>query len=526
MVTFDDIQALARFGHGHLKDSHFVLLEIKQRGAAGRWLQDADVNAALSSTALPETALQIAFTPQGLEQLGLDSRTLSQFSDEFLAGMGSEESRSRRLGDVGNSAPEHWYWGHKNLEQMHVLLLLYAREGQIERYVETVCNEDFHAAFNIVYTLPTNTLGAREPFGFVDGISQPAIDWEENQRTDAHARETYSNLLAPGEIVLGYTNEYGQFTHSPCIEDSQNACGDDLPAARGKSSGRDFGHNGSYLVLRQLEQNVDGFWQFMSERANGDDEAAKTLAERMVGRHIDGEPLVATTSKNIPGISSVHTNNQFDFDSDPIGLECPVGAHIRRSNPRTGDFPARVNNCWLRLFYRLGFKRQSEHEDLVASTRFHRILRRGRTYGQKPAPPGPLLRLQPGSDHEVQSGSDHEVSADAPTVDTGTANSAQGLQFICVAANILRQFEFVQSAWSISTGFAGTRQQRDPITAHRQPLDNGTATDLFMQADQHGSQIKTVNLPEFVTVRGGGYFFMPGIRAIRYLGRLASTEPK
>lgn len=511
MFSFDDIQALARFGHGHLKDSRFVLLEIKQRGEAGKWLQDADVNSALSSNTLPATALQIAFTPQGLEQLGLDANTRSQFSDEFLAGMSGEQSRSRRLGDVGNSAPEHWYWGHHNLEQVHVLLLLYARQGHIEQHVQAVCNEDFHAAFNVVHTLPTNTLGAREPFGFVDGISQPAIDWQEEQRTDGHARDTYSNLLAPGEIVLGYTNEYGQYTHSPCIEDPQDSSGDDLPVARDKPGCRDFGRNGCYLVVRQLEQDVDGFWQFMSERTDGNETAAKALAERMVGRRIDGEPLMSATSRIIPGIPPGKTSNQFDFDADPTGLQCPVGAHIRRSNPRTGDFPASINTFWLRLFYRLGFKRRSEHEDLIASTRFHRILRRGRTYGQNSAQSGRQLR------------SAHQLSADAAAADTSTANAAQGLQFICVAANILRQFEFVQSAWSISTGFAGTRQQRDPITAHRQSLDNGTATDLFMQADQHGAQIKIGNLPEFVTVRGGGYFFMPGIQAIRYLGRLASN---
>ena len=488
-VDFDDIQALARFGHGHLLDSKFLLLTINDRIEAGRWLKQLKVSAASKGQSPPDTALQIAFSPAGLTALGLADEVLYQFSDEFVSGMHGDENRSRRLGDVDSSAPSQWRWGNHDTDPIHIVLLLYALEGKIENYAAQVQDAAFKQAFIVAHTLPTDKLSQREPFGFIDGISQPAIDWQQNQRTDNHARSRYSNLLAPGEVVLGYPNEYGQLTRRPLIDPQRCSHAKALPQVIGSTQQYDLGLNGSYLVIRQLRQDVDGFWQFVRQQANGNNDHAEHLAALMVGRQRDGEPLVPQTSNRITGIDAADPLNQFDFDNDLPGLQCPVGAHIRRSNPRTGDFPPGTKGILSRLFRMLGFKRSSEYEDLVASSRFHRILRRGRTFGL-----------------------------------TDAQSTEQGLHFICLTGNILRQFEFIQSAWSISSAFAGTREQRDPITGHRQSRLLGACADRFMHADAQQLPEKIPGLPQFVTLVGGGYYFLPGLRAIQYLACVACDE--
>ena len=128
---------------------------------------------------------------------------------------------------------------------------------------------------------------------------------------------------------------------------------------------------------------------------------------------------------------------------------------------------------------------------MIASTRFHRLLRRGRSYGPKLSP-------------------EQAIKPDAPKAE-------RGLQFICLVANIQRQFEFVQNAWMMNSKFAGLQQERDPLLGHRKPLLGGEATDHFHRPDPVGPMQKLCPLPQFITVRGGAYFFMPGIRALKYI---------
>lgn len=501
-VAFDDMQALLRFGHGRLTESRFLLLQINQIKAAGRWLSNTTFSSAESISPLPKTAQQIAFTAEGLSKLGLPESTLSQFSEEYLVGMSGDESRSRRLGDIDNNDPEKWHWGHHNRDDIHVLLMLYAQEGEIDSLHKQLNTDDFQAGFSLVHPLPTSALSKHEPFGFADGISQPAIDWEQKQRTDVHARETYSNLLAPGEIVLGYPNEYGLLTRRPLIDRKDVNPTSTLPCALDQPEKFDFGINGSYLVLRELKQDVHRFWRFMHEKTDEQTDEAIALATRMVGRHRDGTPLVPPAERNIPGVSRTKMKNHFNFDNDPTGLQCPVSSHVRRSNPRTGDFPPGSDSALTRLFRMLGFKRKSEYEDLIASSRFHRLLRRGRVYG------GDII----------------DPATAAKTIQA--PETEQGLHFICLVSNILRQFEFVQGAWSVSSSFAGLHGQRDPLTSHRHALIDGTKTDSFSTASDSGPQQRTQGLPMFVNVRGGAYFFLPGLRAIRFLGEKSRSVPE
>lgn len=494
---FDDLQGLLRFGYGKLTESCFMLLDISDAAVARRWLAAAPVTNAAAASPPPAAALQIAFSATGLQTLGLRQSLLDGFSDEFITGMAGDESRSRRLGDILGNAPQHWQWGGDQEQMPDILLLLYARPGGMEAWRKSVESEGFSSAFRVRAILPTNFIGAVEQFGFADGISQPVIDWERRQSTDLHARDRYSNLLAAGEVVLGYPNEYGLYTMRPLIDPREDGLAAGLPDAEDAPALKDFGRNGSYLVIRQLHQDVPGFWQFLDKAAGSVPEKREELAAKMVGRQRDGAPLTPPVGEDIPGIPPDAPSNHFTYDLDVQGHHCPISAHIRRANPRSGDLPPGVTGFLSRLLKILSFGRKRADEDLVASSRFHRLLRRGRSYG-------PLLAPE------------DAVKPEAPAAE-------RGLQFIVLGASISRQFEFVQNAWLMSGKFGGVQQERDPLLGTREPLANGEPTDTFRRPDPTGPVRKTCHLPQFVTVLGGGYFFMPGLRALRYLATLPAT---
>jgi deferrochelatase/peroxidase EfeB len=409
--------------------------------------------------------------------------------------MAGEDSRSRRLGDIAGNDPSHWHWGRP---EPHLILLLYAEPGQLDAFKAGVTGELFDRAFTVVRSLPTNDSRGIEPFGFVDGVSEPVVDWDGTQTTSQHRRLTYANLLAPGEVVLGHPNEYGEFTSRPLVRPEAQGAGA-LPAADDAPGSRDFGRNGTYLVLRQLHQEVRGFWRFLDDAAGHDAARRKALAEAMVGRHLDGRGLIADNCV-VPG---GRPGNNFVYDADADGHVCPVGAHIRRANPRTGDHPPGVGGPWSWLLSTLGFRRRPDkragRHDLVASARFLRIVRRGREYGEVVSPEDALA---PGPDAE------------------------RGLHFVCLCANLVRQFEFVQGAWIVSAKFDGLSAEQDPLLGERTPLADGVRTDGFTIPRRTGVTERVEGLPPFVTVRGGAYFFMPGIRALRYIaGRGVQGDP-
>jgi len=112
IVDDEDTQGLLRFGFGALTEARYLLLRVADVDAAKAWLGRAKVaNAALRGDA-PDTAMQIAFTRDGLAALGVPYDVIHQFSHEFVSGM-TEPSRSRRIGDVGPDAPSEWWWGGK-----------------------------------------------------------------------------------------------------------------------------------------------------------------------------------------------------------------------------------------------------------------------------------------------------------------------------------------------------------------------------------------------------------------------------
>jgi deferrochelatase/peroxidase EfeB len=474
---YQDMQALLRFGFKHLHRASFVLLQVKDAELARAWLATAPVTSAATASPLPATALQIALSSDGLRALGIAPSVVDAFSSEFLVGMSGDPGRSRRLGDVAQNDPARWEWGAES-RVPHVLLMLYANADTLPSFRQSILDR-CAAGFALIATLDTDTLDEFEPFGFKDGLSQPKLDWQRERPVRDEEQLEYSNLVCLGEFVLGYPNEYGGYTDRPLLDPSGDM-ESDLPRAEDAPELLDLGRNGSYLVMRQLEQDVAGFWRYLDRQAGGDAVLRERLAAAMVGRTLSGEPLVGDDGKS----------NVFTYDADPRGLRCPLGAHIRRSNPRNADLPPGTSGLWLWLKRTLGFDAAALDRDHVSSTRFHRLLRRGRKYGP------------------MQSIAQALVSS---------ATDASGLYFICLNANIARQFEFLQSAWIVGTRFDALASEGDPLLGHRQSGPDGIRTDVYSIPRTDGPDERLTDIPSFVTVRGGGYFFLPGLRCLRYL---------
>ncbi|MGR4869914.1 Dyp-type peroxidase [Variovorax sp. LARHSF232] len=491
-VDHDDIQGLVRFGYRKLTQASFLLLRVRDVAAARAWLARCPVSSAREQSPPPRTALQVAMSYPGLRALGLAEGIVQGFSREFIAGMSSDDSRARRLGDLGANDPARWQWGGMPQEVPHVLLMLYALPGELDAWQQQTLDQ-CAAGFERMAVLSTADMDGVEPFGFVDGISQPSLDWARRRPVRDAEQLDYSNLSCLGEYLLGYPNEYGEYTDRPLLADELDPEGL-LPRAEESPERVDLGRNGSYLVLRQLRQDVAGFWRFVHAAAGGDATQREQLAAAMVGRTRDGEPLVGRQGEAIEGEDDAL--NSFSYRGDRRGERCPIGAHIRRSNPRNADLPPGGRGLLSRLIRTLGFDADALAQDHVSSTRFHRLLRRGREYGVGLSVDAALAGTAPPGEEE------------------GT-----GLHFICLGASIARQFEFVQGAWIAGTRFAGLHGESDPLLGHRLPGLDQEPTDGFSMPTDSGCDARLAGLPQFVTVVGGAYFFLPGIRALRYIAK-------
>jgi deferrochelatase/peroxidase EfeB len=205
--------------------------------------------------------------------------------------------------------------------------------------------------------------------------------------------------------------------------------------------------------------------------------------------------LVPIQSEPIPGTDSDSVaRNQFTYETDAIGARCPFGAHVRRTNPRNSDFPERRIGALRKLAIMLGFGPKGFYDDITSSVRFHRILRRGREYGSELLPEDALQHPPPNE-------------------------SPRGLHFICLNANISRQFEFLQNAWIANTKFSGVTGESDPLLGNRESLPGCPITGNFTIPVDGELRRRVSGLPQFVTVRGGAYFFLPSLRALQYLAR-------
>jgi Dyp-type peroxidase family len=463
-LEFADIQGIVTRGYAKLRAASYALLEITDAAAARTWL--GTLAGSITSTVNDPTnvAQNIAFAPSALRKLGLAPETLAMFSAEFLDGMPSAH-RGRLLGDLDDNAPEHWAWGGPTGAPVDLILMLYARDEAGLAALATAQAAAFQGAgLRLTQTLATVDLGDIEHFGFHDGVSQPIIE-------GIPKAEPAANVIKAGEFLLGYPNEYGLYTARPLLPASADPT-NMLPRDPAGSGAADLGRNGTYLVVRTLQQDVRGFRQFLEQTSaaldGGGAEARLRLAAKLVGRWPSGAPLVKAPDHDDPALAAF---NDFAYaGDDPDGLRCPIGAHIRRAHPRDSLDPSPGS------------------DRSVAVDKRHRLIRRGREYGP-PLPP------------------DDQAGPADPSVD----NAERGLHFLAVNANISRQFEFIQHTWVNNPKFAGLYDDADPLLAAHTPVGGA----FTIPAEPVRQRI--TGLPRFITVRGGAYFFLPGLRAIRYL---------
>jgi deferrochelatase/peroxidase EfeB len=285
--------------------------------------------------------------------------------------------------------------------------------------------------------------------------------------------------------VLGYRNEYDMYPDSPSV--AAGSPGAELLGEGREAGTKDLGRNGSYLVFRQLEQDVAAFWRFLKERAGGRAREAVWLGAKMVGRWPNGAPLSLFPEEPPSDPGYVPTNDFLYLDEktpgrgDPYGQKCPIGSHVRRTNPRDSLAPG--------------------PEKSLEVTRRHRILRRGRAYG---AP------LTPSTEPDA-------------LMDTPPDGVPRGLLFLCLNADIARQFEFIQQTWVVSPKFENLCSDPDPVIApHLDPALAGSRPDEISNFTIPRDPVRRreTGLRRFVSMRGGAYFFVPGLSALRYLAAL------
>jgi Dyp-type peroxidase family len=463
--------------------------------------------------------MNIGFTWDGLRALGLPTETLRGMPEEFIDGMASRRSI---LGDIGRSDPCNWdrVWRHCDRDdprRVHILITLHAQtdaRGEVVPAMQEWTDwlqdlvvmsrggvtmleghgparepwQDSNAIMDLVEVTDPVTGArslrkkptAREHFGFMDGISDPVFRGQTEEPEDAigagkiipgrYDVEKSWQPLATGEFILGHPSE-----------------GQELPLAAQPAG---FMRNGTFMAVRKLHQNIRSFRETIDAQAaryravaglESEEEARETLKAKMVGRWTSGIPLsVAPTWKEnlalqakLPGMSPREVNRlltAFRYADDPEGLRCPVSSHIRRSNPRDMLDPVP------------GPDGASSH---LINRR--RIMRRGLPYG----------------------------------VTTDDDEGEHGVFIMAVCASLFRQFEFVQQQWMHYGLDFNVGNDTCPITGHRE----GSAKFVIAAAPKGcGMPYIADRLPLFVETRGGDYFFIPSLTALRMIA-MGTVDP-
>jgi Dyp-type peroxidase family len=450
LVDWPDMQGLILSAYPHLGEATYLLYQIDDAREARQWLAGVidHVTPAMRHThSNTRVNVNVALSHTGLAKLcDLGGEADAGFSCAYREGIAGRVHRSRILGDTGLSAPANWRWGGRQYP-VDLLLMVFFQTGDWASNIPATAQPP-RAALSLVKelrALSRSKTGDAEHFGFKDGMSQPIL----TGTIDAERYPESQHLTALGEIVFGYPDGIDQIAWGPAL--------------RGYP---DFGRNGTYLVCRQLHQHVAAFWNAVSQKTSAggtvDCAAARLLASKIVGRSQDGTPLV-------PGGNPA--NNEYNFTDDRYGYGCPLGAHTRRSNPRNSI--------------------EDSGGTAIAANR-HRVLRRGRSYGDKLS----------------------DLTRDDGACLARDNGARRGLVFMCLNADIERQFEFINQNWVNNSGFMGLADERDPLVGDHSVTVDG-CTRFTIPGLPAPSRVQ--GLPRFITVEGGEYFFLPGIRALKHL---------
>lgn len=477
----------------------FVLEYRKKVTTALRWDDSKAYTAEILATK-PKVAINMGFTFDGFYALDLPTRTLARMPPEFIDGM---KARASILGDdVGKNLPSGWdpVWS----KRPHILIGLNAlidpATGQPvpeldaeTKYLQKLCAQhkieilqghghDGSAAWQdggaiLVQNKATYKPTPVEHFGFVDGISNPVFEGQfGNDHVEAimaigNGKVRSKNPddtdesgrwapLATGEFLLGHPDE------------SQETADSTMPV--------EVMRNGTFLVYRKLHENVASFETFIDSAAKGYadtlncpvDDAKAVLKAKMSGRWADGVPIaVAPTIAEWKAFNDKHAGKgddrpyvDFTYGDDPEGLKCPVTSHMRRTNTRDSlnGISSALNNR-------------------------RRILRRGIPYGRT----------------------------------TRDDSGEHGIIFLAMCSSLSRQFEFVQQQW-INYGLdANAGNDTCPLVGNRA----GDAKFLIpVDPDSGEAPFIAAPIPQFVEMRGGDYFFLPSMTALRMIG-MGTVDP-
>ena len=473
--AFGDLQGVLPWGHSYMPWAKYVLLNIPEGATPVKFLKELMPEITGANERPGKLAMNIAFTHSGLARFGLPESTLDNFSREFKEGM-NIPYRTFLLGDFGNNAPENWQWGAPQQDEVHISLMIFSidkneRDKAYDDCSQTITNH----GLKTLIALDSETLSDnKEHFGFRDGIGQPTYD-------GIPKKNPSPSVIATGEVLLGYKNQYDQYGRNAIVTEAK---GDPsvLPTDQSGSGSPSFGQNGSYLVFRQLSQDVNLFWEFLKKEATTDGNFDKgdmiRYGSKMVGRWPNGAPM-ALFPDHEPNNADPNKFDLFYYNpEDQYGYNCPRGSHLRRSNPRDAIAP--------------------NPEGSLRITDKHRLLRRGRPYG----PP------------VVSSMNPEEI------LEKGPDNIERGLVFIAFCSDISRQYEFTQRAWTNSPKFDDLYDEADPVAGNHYKSDEcPLETDNFTI---QGCPVRhrMNDLPNFIKTEGGAYFFLPGMSALEYLTTL------
>jgi Dyp-type peroxidase family len=217
--------------------------------------------------------------------------------------------------------------------------------------------------------------------------------------------------------------------------------------------------NGSYMAYRRLQEHVGKFREFLREHGKTPEEQ-ELIAAKLMGRWRSGAPLVLAPDKDDPTLGAdPQRNNDFNY---------------KQMDPHGYAVPLGSHT------------RRMNPRDTAHNMNRRRMIRRGATYGP----------------HLPESAAEDGVE--------------RGIAAFVICASLIRQFEFAQNVWVNDKNFHELGNERDPIIGSQ----DGT---LEFKIPKRPIRKKITGLPAFTTVRGGAYFFLPGIKALRYLAALGTA---
>lgn len=410
----------------------------------------------------PQSTLNIAFTFPGLESLDLPEASLLTFPVEFQQGM---RQRAEILGDTGRNAPEFWdsIW---QKDQVHAWLGVNAQTTQA---LELRCGD----LLQLIATISGVTVvGTQDAASLV--VKGAPTTMEHFGYTDGFGNPDYLGVersSQPGQGKLMPDGTWAPLATGELLLGYADEAGE-LPVAPVPHL---LAANGTFMVYRKMHQNVATFRRYLDQMGALYPGGKEKLAAKFVGRWRDGTPVEISPDKPDPALVQDPARNvNFTYGKDLDGARCPISAHIRRTNPRDA----------------FGFNGRLIHR--------RRITRRGMPYG----PYAP---------------------EDAPARD----QDDRGVIFMALNASTFRQFEFIQQQWIEYGNDARMGNDKDVLLGNHSGPNSSGQNKFVVQGNEDplNPPFLCADLPRFVELKGGDYFFLPSITALGMIA-LAIVDPR